>query len=55
MSEFIAIEDIMPGNSYACKFRIETMLDTHDNPPTHNDHAFIGPGVYQGLGIYYTT
>ena len=33
----IKIEDIEPGNSYACKFKVETMLDTQ----------WAGPQAYQ--------
>jgi hypothetical protein len=52
MSEFIAIEDIVPGNSYACKFRVETMLDTLGRPaPNLSDTPLKGPGVYEGIGI----
>ena len=52
MSEFISIEDIVPGESYACKFRVETMLDTLGRPaPNLSDVPIKGPGVYEGIGI----
>jgi len=52
MSEFIAIEDITPGKSYACKFRVETMLDTFGRPaPNLSDTPLKGPGIYEGIGV----
>jgi hypothetical protein len=48
----IAIEDITPGNSYACKFKIETMLDTFGRPaPNLSDTPLKGVGLYEGIGI----
>ena len=48
----IKIEDITPGNSYACKFRVETMLDTFGRPaPNLSDVPVKGPGLYEGIGI----
>ena len=47
----IAIEDITPGGSYACKFRVETMLDTFGRPPGLSDTPLKGVGVYEGLGV----
>lgn len=47
----IAIEDITPGESYACKFRVETMLDTFGRPPGLSDTPLKGVGVYEGLGV----
>lgn len=48
----IDIQDIEPGNSYACKFRVETMLDTMGRPaPNLSDVPLKGPGVYEGIGI----
>lgn len=48
----IDIADIIPGNSYACKFRVETMLDTLGRPaPNLADVPVKGVGVYEGLGI----
>ena len=48
----IAIEDITPGESYACKFRVETMLDTLGRPaPNLSDVPVKGVGMYEGLGV----
>lgn len=48
----IDITEITPGNSYACKFRVETMLDTLGRPaPNLSDTPLKGPGLYEGLGI----
>lgn len=52
MTEFIAIEDITPGQSYACKFKVETMLDTMGRPaPNLSDQPLAGVKTYEGLGI----
>ena len=52
MSEYISIEDITPGESYACKFRVETMLDTMGRPaPNLSDVPLRGLGVYEGIGV----
>ncbi|MAV07995.1 MAG: hypothetical protein CMQ88_02205 [Gammaproteobacteria bacterium] len=45
------IEDITPGNSYACKFKVETMLDTYGRIPGLSDTPLKGVGTYEGLGI----
>ena len=47
----IAIEDVKPGKSYACKFRVETMLDTYGRIPGLSDTPLKGVGTYEGLGI----
>lgn len=48
----IDIKDIVPGNSYACKFRVETMLDAHGRPaPNLSDTPLQGRGLYEGLGV----
>jgi hypothetical protein len=47
----IDIENIIPGNSYACKFRVETMLDTFDRPVGLSDTPLKGVGLYEGLGV----
>lgn len=48
----IKIEDIEVGKSYACKFKVETMLDIYDRPhPNLSDVPLKGPGVYEGLGV----
>ena len=46
----IKIEDITPGNSYACKFKVETMLDTMGRPPGLSDTPLAGVKMYEGLG-----
>tara|TARA_B110000503_G_scaffold128969_1_gene200671 strand:- start:1737 stop:2018 length:282 start_codon:yes stop_codon:yes gene_type:complete len=47
----IDIRDILPGGSYACKFKTETMLDTFGRPPGLSDTPLEGLGIYEGLGI----
>tara|TARA_R110000868_G_scaffold159563_1_gene388529 strand:- start:368 stop:652 length:285 start_codon:yes stop_codon:yes gene_type:complete len=48
----IDIEDITPGESYACKFRVKTMLDEHDRPaPNLTDTPLKGVGDYESLGV----
>ena len=47
----IDIENIVPGNSYACKFRVETMLDEHGRIPGLSDTPLKGVGTYEGSGI----
>lgn len=47
----IDIKDIVPGNSYACKFRVETMLDTFGRIPGLSDTPLKGVGTYEGIGI----
>lgn len=48
----IDILDIKEGESYACKFKVETMLDAMGRPhPNLSDQPLKGPGVYEGLGI----
>ncbi len=48
----IDILDIKEGESYACKFKVEVMLDMNDKPhPNLSDTPLKGPGVYEGLGI----
>ena len=52
MSNYIAIEDVQAGGEYACKFRVETMLDTMGRPaPNLSDVPLKGPGIYEGVGI----
>ena len=51
----IDIRDITPGESYACKFRVTTMLDTMGRPaPNLSDVPLKGPGVYEGFGVLHT-
>ena len=48
----IDIEDVVPGQSYACKFKVKTMLDNLGRPaPNLSDQPLKGPGLYEGLGI----
>ena len=48
----IKIEDVTPGVSYACKFRVETMLDNLGRPaPNLSDQPLKGKGMYEGLGV----
>ena len=48
----IKIENIVPGKSYAAKFKVQTMLDTLDRPaPNLSDEPLKGVGEYQSLGI----
>jgi hypothetical protein len=48
----IDILDIKEGESYACKFKVECMLDAMGRPhPNLSDQPLKGPGVYEGLGI----
>jgi hypothetical protein len=48
----IDITDITPGESYACKFRVETMLDTMGRPaPNLSDVPVKGVGMYEGIGV----
>lgn len=55
MTDFIAIEDITPGQSYACKFKVETMLDDFGRPaPNLSDTPLKGVGMYESIGILMT-
>jgi hypothetical protein len=47
----IKIEDIKPGNSYAAKFKVETMLDSYGRIPGLSDTPLAGVGIYEGLGV----
>lgn len=44
-------EDIQAGKSYACKFKIRTMLDVHGRIPGLSDTPLKGIGDYQGFGV----
>ena len=51
----IKIEDVKPGESYACYFRATTMLDELGRPaPNLSDIPIKGPGVYEGFGVLTT-
>ena len=47
----IDISEIQVGESYACKFKIETMLDEFGRPPGLSDTPLKGPGMYEGIGV----
>lgn len=48
----IKIEDVVPGNSYACKFKVQTMLDDLGRPaPNLSDQPLKGVGTYEGFGV----
>jgi len=48
----LTIENLEPGNSYACKFRVETMLDEGGNPvPNLLNLPLKGIAPYESLGI----
>lgn len=48
----IAIEDITPGQSYACKFKVRTLLDNLGRPaPNLSDQPLAGEGNYEGFGF----
>ena len=47
----IDILEIEVGKSYACKFKVETMLDTYGRPPGLSDTPLNGPGMYEGIGV----
>lgn len=48
----IAIEDITPGQSYACMFRVETMVDSLGRPaPNLSDTPLAGVKTYEGFGF----
>ena len=46
------IKDIEVGKSYACKFKVETILDDLGRPaPNLSDRPLKGTGLYEGLGV----
>jgi hypothetical protein len=48
----IDIRDITPGESYACHFRVETMLDTLGRPaPNLSDVPLAGVKLYESFGF----
>jgi len=47
----IDIMDVVPGKSYACKYRVETMLDNFGRPYNLSDVPMKGPGIWEGVGI----
>ena len=49
----VNIEDITPGKSYACKFKVEHMLD-QDGNLSDGEGSIFELGTYEGLGIIIT-
>lgn len=49
----IDIKDIDPGNSYACKFKVEHMLD-QDGKLSDGEGSIFELGTYQGFGVIAT-
>jgi len=48
----IKIEDVVPGQSYACKFKVKTMVDTLGRPaPNLSDQPLAGEKMYEGIGV----
>lgn len=46
------IRDIKVGESYACKFKVKTMLDTMGRPaPNLSDVPLAGEKMYESIGI----
>jgi len=45
------IQDIEVGKSYACKFRVKTMLDTYGRVPGLSDTPLKGVGLYESIGV----
>ena len=46
------IKEITIGKSYACKFKVETMLDTLGRPaPNLSDVPIKGKGLYESIGV----
>lgn len=44
-------EQIEAGKSYACKFKIQTMLDDKGRIPVASDATLKGVGEYKGFGV----
>lgn len=46
------ITEVTPGNSYACKFRVKTLLDDLGRPaPNLSDRPLAGEKIYEGIGV----
>ncbi len=45
------IQDLTPGNSYACRFRTQTTLDDQGQPAPNLRRPTQGTGEYTGLGV----
>lgn len=50
----LKIDEIKVGQSYACKFKCETMLDEQNLPVTSSTKKLKGPAVYESLGLIKT-
>lgn len=48
------IRDITPGQSYACKFKTEQILDTFGRIPGLDDTPLKGLGMYESWGAITT-
>jgi hypothetical protein len=47
-----SIADIEVGKSYACKFKVKTLLDVLGTPaPNLSDQPLGGEGWYEGFGV----
>ena len=46
----IDIRDVTPGKAYACKFKIEHILDEYGRIPGLSDTPLKGLGWYEGFG-----
>lgn len=47
-----SMENVTPGEAYACRFRATIMLDELGRPaPNLSDVPLAGPGLYEGLGV----
>ena len=47
----INIRDVTPGKPYACKFKVEHILDEYGRIPGLSDTPIKGLGWYEGTGI----
>lgn len=48
----IDITAVTPGESYACKFKVKTLLDDLGRPaPNLSDQPLKGEGDYEGFGV----
>ena len=47
----LKIDEVVPGKSFACKFKVTTMLDDFGRPPNLSDVPLKGPGEYEGFGL----
>ena len=47
----IDIRNVEVGKTYACKFKVEHMLDTYGRIPGLSDTPLQGLGWYEGFGV----